>query len=160
MTGMQLIEQGRTEGRKDGLAEGEVDAIEPAPDGSLWMGGRAGIFHWKGGTFTQLPTDEAFGGSPVETLRADGDDLWVGTSGGGLGLFRGGKLGVVTSKQGLFNDTVYAVVDDRRGSLWMTSNRGIFHASKSALIEVATGTRASEAAPSPIPATYVSIVPV
>ena len=143
--GVERIDGGTTRrfGPKDGLAEGEVDAIEPAPDGSLWMGGRAGIFHWKGGTFTQLPTDEAFGGSPVETLRADGDDLWVGTSGGGLGLFRGGKLGVVTSKQGLFNDTVYAVVDDRRGSLWMTSNRGIFHASKSALIEVATGTRAS-----------------
>ena len=31
-------------------------------------------------------------------------------------------------EEGLFNDVVYAIVDDGNGVLWMSCNRGIFHA--------------------------------
>jgi ligand-binding sensor domain-containing protein/serine phosphatase RsbU (regulator of sigma subunit) len=127
---------------KDGMPAAEVDTIVPAPDGSLWIGGRAGLTHWKDDAFTPIA---AAAGAPVEhveTILVDGDDVWVGTYQGGLNLVRDGKVGRVTTNEGLFNDVVFAIVDDGDGNLWMTCNRGIFHARKSELAEVAMGQRA------------------
>ncbi len=125
----------------DGVPEVEINAIAPAPDGSLWFGGRAGLIHWKDNAFTRTTTKDGMSSDHVQTLFVDGDDLWIGTSEGGLDLLRAGKVGHVTTKTGLFNDIVYSIVDDAMGNLWMTCNRGIFHARKSELAEVAMGTR-------------------
>ena len=47
----------------------------------------------------------------------------------------------MTTKNGLFNDVVYSIVDDQIGSLWMSCNRGIYHAAKADLVAVATRRR-------------------
>ena len=91
---------------------------------------------------------EGLSNAAVASLYADGDDLWIGTWGGGLDLLRGDRIGRVTTKNGLFNDIVYSIVDDGRGELWMTCNQGIFHARRSELVEVAMGTRQTLSSPS------------
>ena len=127
---------------EDGVPEEEFDSIEPAADGSLWMGSRAGVVHWKNGTFTWLRAKDGLPNAPIETVVVDGNDVWIASSGGGLALMRGERVGRVRAKDGLFDDVVYALVDDGLGSFWMTCNRGIFHASKAELTDVALGTRA------------------
>ena len=54
--------------------------------------------------------------------------LWIGSLGGGLIKFdkSTGRCSIYTTKQGLPNNTVYAVLADARGTLWCSSNKGIF----------------------------------
>lgn len=55
------------------------------------------------------------------------DRLWIGTRGGGLNLldlktrrFRAWRM-----REGLANDTVYAILADASGKLWLSTNQGI-----------------------------------
>ena len=57
--------------------------------------------------------------------NADGS-LWVATLGHGLFHFDGRRAVRYTSAEGLFDETVFQIVADTRGWLWMTSNRGLF----------------------------------
>jgi len=57
--------------------------------------------------------------------------------GGGINRFRNDRISVITSRQGLQDDTVFAILEDRRGNLWMSSNKGIFRASLANLNQVA-----------------------
>ena len=129
-------------GAADGIPEGSVSAFAEAGDGSMWIGmSSGGVLHMKDEKLTLVGTKDGLSGESVEALHVDGDDVWIGTYGGGLVLLRGGKLGRVTTKNGLFNDVVFTIIDDQLGNLWMSCNRGIFHASKADLVAVATGAR-------------------
>lgn len=57
----------------------------------------------------------------------DQDDLWVALQGGGLGHLniKTGKAEIFTTKNGLLNNTVYAIVKDKKGRLWITTAQGI-----------------------------------
>lgn len=56
------------------------------------------------------------------------DVLWLGSSSDGLLRFNKKTLSVksFTTKDGLPNSTVYAIIDDGRGKLWCSTNKGIF----------------------------------
>ncbi|HEY2516125.1 MAG TPA: SpoIIE family protein phosphatase, partial [Polyangiaceae bacterium] len=128
----------------DGVPDVGVRVITEGHDGSMWMGTGVGLLHYTGGKFTPMTAADGLPDAPIEALYADGDDLWVGSYGGGLTLLRGDKVaGRVTSKEGLSNDVVYSIVDDLRGELWMTCNRGVYHAKKGELTEAALGRRPS-----------------
>ena len=51
----------------------------------------AGLFLWSGGSWRHLTTRDGLPGNEVRALAADGDRLWVGTS-GGLALVRDGAV--------------------------------------------------------------------
>lgn len=53
--------------------------------------------------------------------------LWVGTFGSGLCRFdkRTGRCQRITTRQGLPNNVIYAVIPDRQGSVWVATNQGL-----------------------------------
>ncbi len=55
------------------------------------------------------------------------DTLWIGTRGGGLNRLTlgDGRFTVYRSAQGLANDTVYAILPDLAGNLWLSTNLGL-----------------------------------
>lgn len=55
------------------------------------------------------------------------DQLWIGTDGGGLNKYDTEKdvFTVYTDADGLPNNTIYAILEDSQGNLWMSHNRGI-----------------------------------
>ena len=122
-----------------------VRSIVAEPDGSLWLGTEdAGLMHWRARTMLPIPP----GGPPrtilVTTLRLDSDGtMWVGTEGGGLWRLRNGHWFAFTGKQGMFDDTMWRILDDGLGYLWMSSNRGIWRVSRQQLDAVAAGQRAT-----------------
>ena len=69
--------------------------------------------------------------------------LWMGTYGRGLCRMRGDRTDFITTKQGLFDDVIFAVLDDGDGNLWMSSNRGIGMARRTDLEAVASGAEPS-----------------
>jgi diguanylate cyclase (GGDEF)-like protein len=123
---------------KGRLGNNLVRALTVARDGSVWVG-------TNGGGLTRIRTGsvESFT-SPnplanfARAIHEDADgNIWVGTSGGGLNLLRDGKLVALTTKAGLPDDLVFAIVEDGQGMFWMSSNRGIFKAARSDLLAAA-----------------------
>ncbi|MEL6277208.1 MAG: two-component regulator propeller domain-containing protein, partial [Bacteroidota bacterium] len=59
----------------------------------------------------------------------DHNILWVGTKGGGLHRLNTTTMEVsnISSRDGLPNDVIYAVLNDAEGNLWLSSNKGIIN---------------------------------
>jgi signal transduction histidine kinase/ligand-binding sensor domain-containing protein len=94
-----------------GLAEGS--------DGTLWIGTQDGLVFWKNGVLAPYP-DARLGKWMITALYEDrNQNIWVGTYGGGL--FRINSQGVETfsTQQGLVQDFVISISEDKEGSLWI-----------------------------------------
>ncbi len=132
----------------DGVPETSIRSFAEGRDGTLWIGANNGLIRLKDGKFSFQGPADGLSNAPIETIYVDADDLWIGTYGGGLDLLRAGHFGKVTTKNGLFNDVVYSILDDQMGNLWMSCNRGVFRASKADLAAVAVGTETTLASAS------------
>jgi signal transduction histidine kinase len=51
--------------------------------------------------------------------------VWIGTYGGGVGRLRAGRVARLTVEQGLPDNSVSRMLDDGRGRLWISTNRGL-----------------------------------
>jgi len=108
---------------------GAVACIRDGPDGALWAVAEGPLLArlapgereprlWRAG----LPR-----GAP-RGLHVDGAGVaWVTTYGSGLARVEGDRIDVLTTDQGLPNDSLGGVLEDARGGLWINSNRGVFH---------------------------------
>lgn len=129
---------------RQGLGSNRVWAIHQDHQGQLWFGTDAGLSLLRDGKFLNYDIHEASPDGPgmgsVSVIYEDADSVfWVGTYGGGLKRFKDGKFTSISMLQGLFDDTIWSILEDDLGNFWMSSNRGIFRVKKSELIEVAEG---------------------
>lgn len=102
-----------------------VVALAVTPGGLFVATEGSGLYRRGGGRFVREP-----GGPPdawvVSGMLAEDDGtLWLATEGGGLWRRRAGGYARVSAAQGLPADTLWSILDDRRGALWISSNRGI-----------------------------------
>ena len=53
--------------------------------------------------------------------------MWIGTSGGGLNLFdpQTNSFKHFRESDGLPNDVIYGILEDDRGNLWLSTNKGL-----------------------------------
>ncbi|HDS09024.1 MAG TPA: histidine kinase, partial [Firmicutes bacterium] len=73
-------------------------------------------------------SDKSSGLNNILALYEDKNGiLWIGTLGGGLIRFNSvsGKYRFYTEQQGLPNNVVYGILEDEKGNLWLSTNRGI-----------------------------------
>jgi signal transduction histidine kinase/ligand-binding sensor domain-containing protein/CheY-like chemotaxis protein len=110
-----------------------------AADGSIWFATYGGVSRMHGGTFTDYTTRDGLSSEATRVIHHDGDTHWVGTYGGGLNRIKDGRITPIRARDGLADDIVLTIIDDQRGSLWMSSNRGIFRVSKQQLNDFADG---------------------
>lgn len=113
-----------------------VLALADKADGSLWVGliqaGKGGgLQQLAQGAWKPFVTPE-FDGSTlkVTALLADRDScLWVGTLNQGIYRIQGNKVDHFRSSDGLSGDAVTRLFQDREGSIWIATSRGIdnFH---------------------------------
>ncbi len=113
----------------DGLPENRIRAIAQTSDGYLWVGTSSGLARFDGVRFvvyarfnTPSMTDDNIRALAV---ARDGS-LWVATDGGGLLHYKDGRFQSFGAKDGLSNDFVGAVLEDRGGDVWAATNRGLF----------------------------------
>ncbi|MDF2191264.1 hybrid sensor histidine kinase/response regulator transcription factor [Paraflavitalea sp. CAU 1676] len=111
---------------------GYIRAIVEDTDKNIWIGTHGGglaIYHPVTDTWTiysqsnsQLPSNK------IQSLLCDRrGTMWVGTDGGGLSFFdkQRQQFTRYTEKDGLQNTTIYQLVEDMRGQLWLSTNTGI-----------------------------------
>ncbi len=143
-TGLVRLHDGATTrfSTGDGLVGDDVRVIIDAARGGLWVGGLDGVTHVQGGVLTVPQGLESLRGGTVRALYEDRDGvLWIGTYDNGLGRLQDGHFTRYTTRDGLFNDGVFQILEDTRGRLWMSSNRGISRVGKQELTDVSAGRR-------------------
>lgn len=125
---------------EQGLVDNHIDCLYEDLNGTLWVGGEKGLGFLPAHGNGSFSAEPGFNGCQVVSLYQDRlRTLWVGTYNQGLKVLRNGRLGSVTIDQGLFDNRVYAIVEDNNANLWLSSERGIFCAAKSDLEAVAWG---------------------
>ena len=132
--GLYQVRAGRVRARlttAEGLADDLVRALHVDRRGNLWVATDGGLSRRgpDGRIVNFLTTGAGSVLSFYEDPAGDPGDLFVGTE---LGLHRlratadgGERVTAYTVREGLFNDVVWALLDDGRGNLWMSSNKGI-----------------------------------
>ena len=58
-------------------------------------------------------------------MKATDGSLWIGTGGHGLGRLKDGKFSRYTTKDGLADDFIWALMGTEDGSLWIGTNHGL-----------------------------------
>ena len=103
--------------------------------GELWVGtfgGGLNRFDRNTSRFIRYQSDPRIPASlndnSIMSLNEDAAGaLWVGTNGGGLNRFDRAKetFSAYTEKDGLPNNSIYGILADGSGNIWMSSNRGL-----------------------------------
>ncbi|MDN5284896.1 MAG: response regulator [Mucilaginibacter sp.] len=113
----------------------DVRAITEDEKGDLWIGTYGGALdHYNSAQkkFTRFftPADEKANlpGAVIFSLYADEQNqLWMGTEGDGLIVynFKSKTFKKFTEKNGLANNTVYAIKEAGNGAIWLSTNKGL-----------------------------------
>jgi ligand-binding sensor domain-containing protein/signal transduction histidine kinase len=104
---------------RDGFPKGQVTSIAQTPDGYLWLGTEFGLIRfdgikhvlWHPPAGQDLPSNFIF-----SLLAARDGTLWIGTE-KGLASWKDGKL---TQYSELAGQYIFAILEDREGSVWAT----------------------------------------
>ena len=122
-------------GNPNSLSHDHVRTILEDRSGTLWIGtygGGLNKFDRETETFTHWIHDPGDSNSlsKNEILAVYEDTsnvLWVGTYGGGLCKFDREKEIFINyrEKDGLPNDVIYGILEDDRGDLWLSTNKGL-----------------------------------
>jgi DNA-binding CsgD family transcriptional regulator/streptogramin lyase len=130
----------RNQATEPGSLSGDfITSVLTGPEGYLWVGTRSQglnlcrIEAWSCQRFSSDQTASGqLGHFHVTTLFRDHDgETWVGTGGGGLSRVLWGEQGRVagfqhwTREEGLLDDGIMAIQQDRDGSLWLSTRRGL-----------------------------------
>ena len=112
---------------EDGLLQDTVTALLESRDGFLWIGTKAGLVRFDGGTFEHFSRMNVpgFDHNDIQCLAeaADGS-LWIGTSEAGLYRFQRGSMQSLAQSKGLPDRPIRKLFLDRKGTLWAAPDEG------------------------------------
>ena len=115
----------------DGLGSDLVGAITESSDHTLWIGTLGGLTHLARGKFTNLTTRDGLAGNVITALYADHKGaLWIGTNQAGLCRLLDGKITVYPPGATHLPESIYAILEDAIGNLWLASRTGIYRVAK------------------------------
>lgn len=99
--------------------------------GRIWIGTEESLFLYANGKLEELhlsSSDYLHGLIQAFCVQEDSkNDIWIGSS-TGLYRYKEGDATVwehYTMKDGLPNDFIYSILEDERGRLWLTTNKGL-----------------------------------
>ncbi|TKB96247.1 hybrid sensor histidine kinase/response regulator transcription factor [Pedobacter cryophilus] len=118
--------------------------LEEGADGTIWIATTDGLLRFnpessKNGDYqfyrsSKIPGDiNSLGNNDVQVIHKNLDgQMWIGTFGGGLNKVIGRpkindklRFEIYTKEQGLPNDIVLSMVDDKNGNLWLATENGL-----------------------------------
>jgi len=127
----------------ESLPSNFVKAMAVDSGGTMYIATRAGVVASDG---TRLIRQPVFADPVKNTVTAihasPSGSIWLGSYVGGLGRLRAGRLVHVGADRGLPREGINGILEDSRGTLWLTTNSGIFAVSRAELDQVADGKRA------------------
>lgn len=135
LTGKTISHYKHDPDNEKSIGSNRVRTMLKSTDGSFWLGldgGGLNRFIPEEEKFIRYENDpennQSINGNDILVLFEDsGKRLWIGTSGEGLSMFVGQtesfkRFGI---KDGLPNETIYGILEDDSGILWLSTNNGI-----------------------------------
>ena len=108
-------------------------------NGDVIAGTDAGLNRIHQGRIVEDATFASLKDEKVWSLYVEGGKIWAGTRGGGLVLIDNGKATRFTTQEGLVSNSIYQIVDDHAGRLWLSSPVGVSWIAKTELDSVTAG---------------------
>lgn len=131
-----IFKQYRHQSDKPGtISDDDVEALFLDDENTLWIGtwgGGLNRFNRSSQSFSAYRYDrenlQSLGNDNILAIvQSSNSQLWVGTYGGGLNAFNreNGLFQRFTESDGLSNNSVYGILEDRFNNLWLSTNRGL-----------------------------------
>jgi ligand-binding sensor domain-containing protein/signal transduction histidine kinase len=124
---------------QDGLPDQTAQAFAQTEDGSLWIGTKGGLLRFDGARFIIYNREIAPAllerGVNCLLVSRDGS-LWIGTEGGGLVRYKDHKFQSYPATDGLTNEFVRAIYEDRSGTVWIGADQGLFQVTGSSITRI------------------------
>lgn len=124
---------------EDGLPQNSVLSITQTNNGYIWLGTEEGLVRFDGVNFTVFDKQntEAITNSNIGILLTDSkDNLWIGTKGGGLVLYKNGQFSKFTTENGLKNNNVFSIYEDKKKNIWIGTKAGGLHLYKNGKLKI------------------------
>jgi signal transduction histidine kinase/ligand-binding sensor domain-containing protein len=109
-----------------------LQSVVAAPDGSIWVGAMQptrglGLLHLRDDKLQPFISPGLDGRKLALSLAyVDRQNaLWIGTQNEGIYRYHSGKVDRFRSQDGLSGDTVQGLFEDREGTMWIMTTRGI-----------------------------------
>ena len=113
--------------RPAGLLNDYVRALSFDQDGALWLGTLAGLSRYAASAW-QTIQDEPLVDQRINAVLADSDGrVWAGTDENGLSVWDGRAWTWYTASNGLPDNRIIALHQDRRGQVWVSTGAGVGH---------------------------------
>ncbi len=120
------------------LSSNSITVLRESPDGAIWIGTMdGGLNRLSRGKFTSYSTEQGLRSNDVTAILCQDQHVWVGTTDGSLHLVRNDRVLALPTKGGISSGHAHQILDDGRGSIWMTGERGITRLERSDLLKVA-----------------------
>lgn len=113
---------------EDGLPQNSVMRITQTPDGYLWLGTEAGLVRFDGlrfETFNHENTPQISTDIVVSLAAGRGGSLWIACRDGGVLQYKNNTFNAYTTKDGLLDNDVWAVMIASDESVWIGGKRGL-----------------------------------
>ncbi|MCU0287080.1 MAG: response regulator [Acidobacteria bacterium] len=112
---------------KKGLSNDTIITIFEDREGNIWIGtGSGGLNQLKDGKF--IVFDTGLGGLSADVifpiLQSRSGDIYIGTEEGGVNRLSKGKVTVYNTENGLPNNNVFAICEDKKGLIWFGTYGG------------------------------------
>jgi ligand-binding sensor domain-containing protein/signal transduction histidine kinase len=120
-----------------------IAALGSGRDGTMYVASDSGLEVYTDNLGKRVRTvvDSEPALSHVDAVYIDTEGvLWLGTGGDGLLSIDHGNVSRYTARDGLFDDSIYAVLGDDHGRLWMACSKGIFSIDRAQLRRFRRGT--------------------
>jgi signal transduction histidine kinase/ligand-binding sensor domain-containing protein len=112
-----------------------ITCLAQNDDGSLLVGTSAGLYRVLSDKASMV---EGLSHPYVLSISIDNDrNVWVGTKGGGLDWLNDDHAFHLDTMNGMVDYTIFSVLDDGQGFLWMATSRGVVRVQRQQLEELA-----------------------
>lgn len=111
----------------DGIADNYIRSIAQDHEGNIWVGSNRGISiidATEKGVSRKLKITFSLPHKKVRSLYRQGDNMWIGTD-GGLCKYNDGNIEVITTENGLSDNTILTLFLDSNQDLWVGTEDGL-----------------------------------
>lgn len=121
-----------------------IKEITESKDGKIWFGHTDGVSSIEGNTVTNYYESDGLISNDVWSITADKNgNIWIGTI-AGVCVFNGQEFTEFVLPEGIIDSTlgisstkmVHSIFEDSKGTLWFSSNAGLFSYANNSLIDV------------------------